>query len=147
MNASYVAIAREKNRDPSACPYLQRIEDAVRHLEEAGSTLGDRIRAGRAARGDRQVTLGRSEQILLAGLRQDEMRGQVEVAGQLQGLASAQEVIEALAFALENNLKADSSLARHCPNDERPLFQEILDLKAEALRSMQSYLSAHPADR
>lgn len=141
MKASLVAIAKGKNRDASAAPLLDRIEHAVAALEAVDAALGERIRAGKAARGADPVKLSRTEHVLLARLERDHTQGEIEVAGQLAALASAQEVIEALAFGLENHLQAESATLKHCPAEERPLFQELSALKKRALETMREYLA------
>ena len=141
-----VAIARRKSTDPSADPFLDRIEQAVIDLDEASSTLADRIRANRAARGAEQVKLSRSERALVASLEQDRVEGESELAQQLSQLESAQEVIWAMAFGLEGDLKAEPMVLKHCPAEELPLFQELSALKRCALNAMQDYLAAFQSE-
>ena len=140
MKAS-VAIARRKSTDPSANPFLDRIEQAVTDLDEASSTLADRIRANKAARGVEQVKLPRSEQALVASLEQDRLEGESELTRQLGELESAQEVIWALAFGLEGDLETEPLVLKHCPAEDLPLFQELSALKRCALDAMQAYLT------
>jgi hypothetical protein len=145
MKAS-VAIARDKSTAPSEAPYLDRVERALAELEEASSTLPERIRANKMARGAEQVKLTRSEQALLASLEQDRTDGESQLMQQFRELDSTQEVIWALAFGLESDLETEHMMLKHCPPEELFLFQELSQAKRSALEAMQAYLAAFPAE-
>lgn len=141
MKSEFVAIAQDKNADPAAVEALARIHAAVDAYERAQTSLPARIRASQAARGAEPVRLRADEAAMLAELAQDEAAGHAAVREQLRALATAQEVVGALAFALENDLPAARAMLRHA-GPERPLFEELIALEETALASMRAYLEA-----
>lgn len=140
----YLDVALER-AEADAALALEESRRLAAELDSLLNDLPEKAAHRRQQEGMAPVKLSAGERQLLASLAQDEAEIRAETESSLRKLASAQEVIQAIAFGLSGDISSSSKLLKHYPDSLRALGEEVLEAKSRLLAELQSFLARHPA--
>ena len=139
MNNHQLQIAIDQAGTPQARAFLEEIQPLFARVCDLEREFAGRIKASKAARGERPPKLSSAKREEVAGYEKDAEAMAENLNRDLAGL-SAESIVWALAAGLESDIAFwQSQGLRHTHPAERPIVEEVLQAKTELHRNLQEF--------